>query len=90
MDLDALLHHYFGTSAVETLDDEAIEAGVDRAVIAFGTERDSGRRFALWALLHALGRAPDTQVAFKSPSERQAAEMYARAAAYVGRPPEDD
>ena len=90
MDLDALLHHYFGTSAVETLDDEAIEAGVDRATIAFATERDSGRRFALWALLHAMGRAPDPQTAFKVPRERQAAELYARAAAYVGRPPEED
>jgi hypothetical protein len=89
MDLDALLYHYFGTATLDTLDAEAIEAGVDRIGIAFGTERDSGRRFALWAVLHALGRAPDPQVAFKVPRERQAAQAYARAAAAVERPAAD-
>ena len=85
MDLDALLYHYFGTTELDTLEPDGIEAGVDRVRIAFGTEREAGRRFALWALLHALGRAPDPHVAFNVPRERQAAETYARAAALAGR-----
>ena len=80
MDLDALLHNYFGTSDLDTLDEDAIEAGRERLAIAFGTEREPGRRFALWALMHGLGDAPDPAVAFKTPRERQAAEAYARAA----------
>jgi hypothetical protein len=89
MDLDALLYHYFGTSEPESLDPDAIDAGVDRVGIAFGTEREAGRRFALWAVLHALGRAPEPRVAFKTPREREAAEMYARAAAFADRPAVD-
>ena len=85
MDLDALLHHYFGTDDLDTLDDQAIEDGRQRAAIAFGTERDSGRRFALWILLHALGDAPDPATAFKNAADRKAAEDYAWAAARMGR-----
>jgi len=85
MDLDALLHHYFGTDDLDALDDQAIEAGRERAAVAFGTERDSGRRFALWILLHALGDAPDPATAFKNAADRKAAEDYAWAAARMGR-----
>ena len=85
MDLDALLHHYFGTDDLDALDDQAIEDGRQRAAIAFGTERDSGRRFALWILLHALGDAPDPATAFKNAADRKAAEDYAWAAARMGR-----
>ncbi|MEG3164189.1 hypothetical protein U1701_06240 [Sphingomonas sp. PB2P19] len=81
MDLDALLYHYFGTTDLEALDQNAVDVGIDRVAVAFGTEREAGRRFALWALLHAFGHAPDPRVAFKSPREREAAAMYARAAA---------
>lgn len=86
MDLDALLHNYFGTTDIDALSPEAIEAGRERLAIAFGTERDAGRRFALWTLLHGLGEAPDPATAFKDPRERQAAEAYARAVARVARP----
>jgi hypothetical protein len=86
MDLDALLHNYFGTTEIDTLDDGAIEEGRERLGIAFGTERDSGRRFALWVLLHGLGGAPDPATAFKNPRERDAALAYARAAARVDIP----
>lgn len=85
MDLDALLHHYFGTADLDTLDEQAIEAGRERAAVAFGTERDSGRKFALWILLHALGDAPDPATAFKNPADRKAAEDYAWAAERMGR-----
>ncbi|MES2055555.1 MAG: hypothetical protein V4564_06445 [Pseudomonadota bacterium] len=80
MDLDALLYHYFGAESLETLDDAAIQSGLERLRIDFGTERDSSRRFALWVLLHGLGEAPDPVIAFKDVRERQAAENYARAA----------
>jgi hypothetical protein len=85
MDLDALLHHYFGTADLDGLDDAEIEAGRERVVIAFATERDSGRRFALWIVLHALGAAPDPETAFKNEADRKAAEDYAWAARRMGK-----
>lgn len=86
MDLDALLNHYFGSSALDTLDAATIEAGTDRVRIAFGTEREPGRRFALWTVLHALDDAPAPATAFKDVRERQAAEAFARASAWTDRP----
>ncbi|MCZ4343064.1 hypothetical protein O4H52_15700 [Sphingomonadaceae bacterium G21617-S1] len=85
MDLDALLHHYFGTDDLDALDEAAIDDGRERVAIAFGTERDSGRRFALWIVLHALGAAPEPAVAFKDPKDRKAAEDYAWAAGRLDR-----
>ena len=41
--------------------------------VDFGLERDSGRRFALWTLLYMLDAAPDLDVAFEDPAEREAA-----------------
>ncbi len=86
MDLDALLHHYFGPGALDTLDQAAFELGIERVGTDFWTEREPGRRFALWALLHALGEAPDPAQAFKDPRERQAAEAYERGADRAGEP----
>ena len=85
MDLDALLHNYFGTADLDSLDEAAIEAGRERVEVAFGTERDSGRRFAMWIVLHALGAAPDPATAFKNAADRKAAEDYAWAARRMGR-----
>ena len=85
MDLDALLDHFFGTADLDDLDEAAIEAGRERASIAFGTERDPGRRFALWILLHATGGAPDPSIAFKNAADRKAAEDYAWAARRMER-----
>jgi hypothetical protein len=85
MDLDALLQTYFGSADIATLDEETIAQACERIAIAFGTERDAGRKFALWALLHALGSAPDPATAFKDPAERKAAEDYAWAAERIGR-----
>ncbi len=79
MDLDTLLHHYFDTTELDTLDEGALERGIERLGTAFGLEKEPGRRFALWSLLHTLGDAPDPAVAFKDPRERHAAETYARA-----------
>ena len=80
MDLDALLHHSFGTTEIETLDEAALELGIERLGTGFWTEREPGRRFALWALLHSLGAAPDPGTAFKTQRERDAAFDFLRAA----------
>jgi hypothetical protein len=80
VDLDDLLRNYFGTGDLDRLDPATLADGVERVRIAFAVERDGGRRFALWTLLHALGDAPDP-VTFKNPRERRAAEDYTRAAA---------
>lgn len=78
MNLDALLHHYLGTQDAAAADPAAIDAAAERIAIDFGVERDPGRRFALWALMHVLGRAPDPDTAFKAPREREAARDFAR------------
>lgn len=85
MDFDDLLIFYFGTADIDTLDDGAIAAGMERLGVALGTERDPGRRFALWTLLHALGEAPDPEKVFKDAKDRKAAEDYAWAASRIGR-----
>ncbi len=79
MDLDALLQHYFGTTDLDSLDDETIDRGVQWLRLAFGTESEPGRRFAMWVVLHGLDEAPDPATAFKDPQERAAAEAYLRA-----------
>jgi hypothetical protein len=81
MDLGALLHHYFGTDELDALDEAALLAGAERLAIDFGVEREPGRRFALWSLMHGLDIAPDPATAFKTPREREAAYAYARLAA---------
>jgi hypothetical protein len=85
MDLDDLMLFFFGSTNVSAVDAATLAQGLDRIAIAFGTERDPGRRFALWALLHALGDAPDPAIAFKDAAERKAAEDYAWAAERLGR-----
>lgn len=84
MDLDSLLHAYFGTTDLDTLDPAALEEGLERATTAFGVESDQGRRFALWVLLHAFGQAPDPEIGFKDPVTRRAAQDYARGVARLG------
>lgn len=83
MDLDALLHHYFGTTDPATLDDASFERGLERAGTDLGTEQEPGRRFALWTLLHALGDAPDPAATFEDPGLRAAATRYAQLAARI-------
>jgi hypothetical protein len=44
--------------------------------VDFGLEKDRGRRFALWTLMHMLGAAPDLDVAFKDAADRDAARAF--------------
>lgn len=73
MDLDDQLRRYFGTDDIASLSPDAFAAGTERMLVDFGLEKDRGRRFALWALMHMLGVAPDLDVAFENPEDRDLA-----------------
>ena len=73
MDFDEQLRRHFGTADLDTLPPEAIQSGVEKMLVEFGLEKDRGRRFAMWTLLHMLGAAPDLDVAFKDEADRDAA-----------------
>ena len=76
MDFDVLLLRYFGTCDIGDVAPGALAAGVDRALVDLGLERDPGKRFALWSLLHLLDAAPDLDVCFEDESEREAARNF--------------
>lgn len=76
MNLDDLLFRYFGTSDMSNVPPQAQAGGVERIEVDFALETDRGNRFALWALLHLLGSAPDLDVAFKEESDRNAARNF--------------
>lgn len=76
MNLDDLLHRYFGTSQLSEASPPVREAGVDRLRVDLGLETDRKRRFALWSLLYMLGHAPDLDVAFKEKTDRDAARTF--------------
>lgn len=73
MDFDDQLRRYFGTQELASVPPRALAAGIERMRVDLGLETDRGRRFALWALLHTLGEAPDLAVAFKEEADREAA-----------------
>ena len=73
MDFDDQLRRYFGTADLAVLRPEALDAGIERMQVDLGLEKDRSRRFALWALLHMLGAAPDLDVAFADAADREAA-----------------
>jgi hypothetical protein len=76
MDYDDQLRRYFGTTDLQSLPPQALDAGVERMRVDFGLEADRGRRFALWALMHMLGAAPDLDVAFAEEADREAARNF--------------
>lgn len=81
MELGTLLHHFFGTDDPASLTDAEFERATEQMKIAFGVEREPGRRFALWTLLHAFDLAPLPAEAFaKEPQLKAAADEYLRAA----------
>lgn len=75
MDFDDLLFRYFGSAEIDALMPSALEAGLDRMRVDFGLETNAGRRFALWALMHMLGDAPDVN-SFEDAEEREAARRF--------------
>jgi hypothetical protein len=76
MNLDDQLHRYFGTTDPGAIPPQALAAGIERMQVDLGLEKDRARRFALWALLHILGGAPDLDVAFKDEADRAAARRF--------------
>ena len=81
MDLDGLLQHFFGNDDPSQLTEAEFGSALGQVRIAFGVEREPGRRFALWCLLDALGEAPLPAEAFaKEPALKAAAEDYLKAA----------
>jgi hypothetical protein len=76
MDFDDQLRRYFATSDFAAVTPDVLAAGVEQVRVDLGLEQDSGRRFALWSILHMLGAAPDLDVAFKKPADRDAARNF--------------
>jgi hypothetical protein len=84
MDLDDQLRAYFGGTDLAAVPQSALEAGLERMRVDLGLETTSECRFALWALMHMLGSAPDLDVAFESEQEREAARNFMDLADQVG------
>lgn len=76
MDFDDQLRRYFGTSDLAAIPPQALAAGIERMTVDLGLEKDRGRRFALWSILHMLGAAPDLDVAFEDERDRDAARAF--------------
>ena len=76
MDFEDQFRRYFGTPDPAAVEPGALAAGIEHMRVDLGLEKDPGRRFALWALMHMLGAAPDLDVAFKDESERDAARNF--------------
>jgi hypothetical protein len=76
VDFDDQMRRYFGVTDPASATPEAMAAGMERLSVEFGLETDPGRRFAMWALMHILGNAPDLDVAFPNPGERDAARNF--------------
>lgn len=86
MDFDDQLRRYFGSADLASLTPQVIDSGVERMRVDFGLEQDRSRRFALWAVMHMLGAAPDLDVAFEDAADREAARNFMDLTA---RPPDD-
>lgn len=76
MNFDDQIRRYFGTSDLASVPPQALNAGIEHMRVDLGLTRDRGERFALWALLHVLGSAPDLDVAFETEAEREAARNF--------------
>ena len=89
MDLDALLDFYFGGDP-DALSLASREAADGKLAMDFGVEQEPGRKFALWALMQALGFAPFPTEAFpKHPQLRTTAEAYLTVAYRLERDHDD-
>jgi hypothetical protein len=73
MNFDDQLQRYFATTDLSAVNPEVLNAGVERMRVDLGLEKDRGRRFAIWAVLHMLGAAPDLDIAFEDEADRNSA-----------------
>ena len=76
MNFDDQIRRYFGTSDLMSVPPEALAAGIEHMKVDLGLTKDRGERFALWALLHTLGSAPDLDAVFKDEANRVAARNF--------------
>ena len=76
MNLDDQIRRYFGSSNLAEVSPEALGAGIEHMQVDLGLTQDPAQRFALWALLHTLGSAPDLDVTFKNEADRDAARNF--------------
>ena len=76
MNFDDQIRRYFGASNLEAVPPAALNAGIEHVKVDLGLTKDGGERFALWALLHTLGSAPDLDVVFESEADREAARSF--------------
>ena len=76
MNFDDQVRRYFSTPDLTSVPAEALAAGIEHMQVDLGLTKDRGERFALWALLHVLGSAPDLDVAFESEADREAARNF--------------
>jgi hypothetical protein len=76
MNFDDQIRRYFGTSDLTALSPEVLAAGIEHMQVDLGLAQERGERFALWALLHTLGSAPDLDVVFETEADRAAARNF--------------
>ena len=76
MNFDDQIRRYFGSSNLAAVAPEALAAGIERMKVDLGLTQDRGERFALWALLHTLGSAPDLDAVFEGEADREAARNF--------------
>jgi hypothetical protein len=76
MDFDDQIRRYFGHSNLSAVPPAALNAGIEHMKVDLGLSVDRRERFALWALLHSLGSAPDLDVVFKTEADREAARNF--------------
>ncbi|MEM7687508.1 MAG: hypothetical protein AAF291_00670 [Pseudomonadota bacterium] len=65
MPLDDLLKRYFASMELAEISSGALASRIEHCRVDLGLEKDSGERFALWALLHMLGSGPDLHATFE-------------------------
>lgn len=73
MNFDDQTRRYFGTTDLAAVPPAGLAAGIEHMRVDLGLEQDRSRRFALWALLYMLDAAPDLDIVFKDPADRDAA-----------------
>ena len=76
MNFDDQIRRYFGITNLAAVPPEALNAGIEHMKVDLGLTKDRGERFALWALLHTLGSAPDLDTVFEREADREAARNF--------------